>query len=153
MWRLHGRSGCLQMGSEHVHGRWVLERMLLLGKIQVATQTSLNVHASSGGKSNNGSCWNNGRFLVQRRRRLNGTLTPHWQHLRMDCWENGMDPARVLSLPLPWILLTHAGGDAPVTLAAGASPPLARGLEGALKRTNCQKGRVTGARWLISGIF
>lgn len=149
------------------NGIWAIRRRMssgayvVVGKIQVATQTSLNVHASSEGKSNNGSCWNNGRFLVQHRRRLNGTLTPHWQRLHMDCWENGMDPTCVLSLPLPWIFLTHAGGNerserrnmrlSPWRQAP--FPSLARGLEGALKRTNCQKGRVTGARWLISGIF
>lgn len=70
----------------------------------------------------------------------------------MGCWGYGMDPTRVSSLPLPCIFVAHAGGKVPAAKVTGAFS-LAHGLEDALKRTNCQKGRVTGARWIISGIF
>lgn len=104
-----------------------------------------HVHPSSDGQSNNGSCCNSGRFLVQHRRHLNGTLTPHWQRLRMGCWEYGMDPTRLSSLPLPCIFVTHAGGKVPAAKVTGEFLSLA-----ALK-TPSKEQTVKKAEWREPG--
>lgn len=55
-------------------------------------------------------------------------------------------------LLFPCIFVTYTGGKVSIAKVTGTFS-LTGGLEDALKSTNCQKGRVTGARWLISGIF